>query len=420
MFKKLSIVAEENLTVRDLLDLKQSGHSVYRTSHAGNWSTYKLLLSELGLPDCIWDVTCIYNDINNQPRYQILGGQKIHLMNGNDPGCPNFRTKFLTPYHRPANNPETTLSHFHIAPLKKLFGGVVTTQSEALLEYKEFMETVFDIVQKYCPEQFGRYILPCGCMVPLNKCGDVYQARCDHDRVSVNQLNLAESAIKTLEELKRLVLDPVGYTPLGGVLYSFELVVATYYLWSYWKFGDKVVYELSGPDMIGYATKEKFISRVEKVMMVVGAHMPADLCPQKIEAKIIPATFFRFGYPTSLTKAHLVMASHDIVAKIQDMKRKYKIFPNIVDYLDKALIGPLSILENNVKYWDLFHQTNKDVFYSQHDMLAEKSRMKVLDGFLDISFKEMGRLLSILPQIERKLSQKLIVGSETETEDSFQ
>ncbi len=405
MFNALSITACTNITVRELLALKESGHSVYRTSHAGNWSLYKLLMSELGLPDCIWDVTCIWRDVNNQPMHQLLDGQKIPLLE-HVTEKPEGKIKCLTAYHRPNHDPTTTLAHFHVAPLKQLFGNVITTQSEVLLEYKEYLQIAFDIVQTYRPEQLGRYVLPCGCMVTLCKRNRGYEADCPHNHARITGKKLAESAIETLEELRRLVLDPIGYQPKGGVLYSFELVVASYYLWSYWKFGDKPVYELSGPDMIGYATKQDFILRVEQVLKLLGEHLPEHLMPKIIDAKIVPATLFRFGYPDNCKRAKAVMNAHEMIRQVQPLKRSFKNVAEVADLLNVSLKGGLEIIEEHGKYWNLFPDPATDAFYSQHDMLANGARMVIQEQFLDMPFQTMDALLSTLAQSEQSLKKQ--------------
>jgi len=400
MFKKLSIIACEDITVRNLLRLQKDGCSVYRTSHAGNWNIYKLLLSQLGLPDCIWDVTCIHRDVNNQPRYQLIGGEKVLLLKETPP--MNNGTRFLTPYYRTGENADETLSHFHVTPLKKLFGSGVTSQSEVLLEYENDVSTIFSIAERFMPHQLGRYILPCGCMVPLERLGsESLEAKCSHNRASVLQKDLAESALSTLKELRRLVFDPGDYIPKGGVVYSFELVVASFYLWLFWKFGDKPTYQLSGPDMIGYATKPAFISGVEKVLKVLGEHAPR-LVPEKIDAFVVPATFFRFGYPSNLEVSERVMAAHETVRKLQALKREWRNVDVIRESLNHSVRNAIEIIERDGQKWNLFHDPSKDAFYSQHDMLKNGACMKVMEGYLDIPFGTMGKILETLPQTERQ------------------
>jgi hypothetical protein len=418
VFQGLSITACDSLTVRDLLRLKEAGHSVYRTSHAGNWNIYKLLLSELGLPDCVWDVTCIHADKNNQPRHMLIGGTKLPLLN-KDPGAPPQGIKYLTPYHRVSGNGGSTLSSFHLEPLRELYPGVITTQSEVLLEFEEMLAEVFQIIARYRPEWLSRYVFHCGCMTTSSKLGSEFRAKCPHgNTIAGKQADLAESAISTLRELKRLVLDPVDYEPLGGFLYSFELVVASFYLWSYWKFGDKAVYELSGPDMIGYATKPEFARKISEVLSLVGKYLPR-LTPSQIEAKIVPTTFFRFGYPANCPVSRTVMIAHDTVRKIQDIKRSLKNEPELEEGMKQALKVTLQILQENSKAWDLFHDPARDAFYSQHDLKAAGTNMQILEGFMDIPFHIMGKLLRTLPQTEASLTRRLLSNPEPSMEDSF-
>lgn len=406
MFSKLTISECYDITVRDLVSLKNSGHSVYRTSHAGNWSLYKLLLSQIGLPDCIWDITCIHRDINNQPQYQLLNGQKNFLLNSN-PKPPVDKTKFLTPYFRVLDS-DQTLANFHMEPLKKMFGSIITSQSEVLLEYEDELRVVFEIIQNHYPEQLGRYVLPCGCMVPLHGSGGVYHAKCMHNHHTIKQSELASSAIETLKEIKNLVWNPIGYQPKGGVLYSFELVVSSFYLWSFWKFGDRTIYELSGPDMIGYATKAPFISRVEKVLKLISKYIPENLMPKTFEAKIVPTTLFLFGYPDNHEVAKKVSASHETIRIGQKLKRQWKEIDEITKPLNSTLASAIEIIEKHRSSWDLFHNPSKDAFYSQHDMMASGARMVIQEDYLGMPFSMMGTILQNLAQMEKSLARQFL------------
>ncbi|MCX6703753.1 MAG: hypothetical protein NTV02_03655 [Candidatus Zambryskibacteria bacterium] len=407
MFKSLSIKPCVDITLRQLIELKNQGHSVYRTSHAGNWNLYKLILSELGLPDCIWDVTCMHKDVNNQPKYQLVDGKKVTLIGQGAYRIPTLGEKHLTPYHKPENCPDETLSSFHVRPLRQLFPGVITTQSEELLEYKDNLVIIFDIVERYYPQWLGRFVLPCGCMVEIKSRFSARYAECVHSRVEIKPNTLRESAINTLEELKKLVLDPSGYTPCGGVVYSFELVVACYYLWCHWKFGDKAVYQLSGPDMIGYATKPDFIRKVGDVLRSIGDHAP-QLVPGHVDAKIVPATFMRFGYVKGDSVSESVMNAHCKVVELQERKRQNKGSVEVVREADAVLKEVIPIIDQYGSSWDLFHDPAKDAFYSQHDMARTGGRVRVMDGFLDVSFRTMGEILRTLPQIEASLRKKFL------------
>lgn len=410
MFNKLSIKAEYDVSIRKLIKLHKEGHPVFRTSHAGNWSSYKLLLSELGLPDHIWEVTCIHKDINNQPQVQIIEGKKIPLLDS-PPPKPINGTKHLTPYQR-CTDKKQTLSSFHIAPLKKMFGDTITTISETLLEYEDNMKTVFQIVQNHCPKQIGRYILPCGCMTTLKKDGDTeaYKASCEHgNNANIKVEELAESALKTLKELKSLVFNPVNYIPKGGALYSLELVVASTFLKSYWKYGNKTIYMLSGPDMIKYATKKSFVKGVQKILRIVGNHSPF-LVPENIDVRIVPTALFKFGYPHDSDVSKRVMSAHETIWKLQEQKKKYSNVPKIVTTIETELLNLTEIVKKEGAKWNIFHNPSKDAFYSQHDLCKSNSKMTVSEHYLNLPFSEVDKVLHTLEQTEQSVSIQLFSG----------
>ncbi len=410
MPKILSIKAEYDVTVADLISLHRSGYSVFRTSHAGNWSSYKLLLSQLGLPDCVWDVTCMHEDIKNQPQKQFLAGDTMSLLD-EPPEKPINGEKHLSLYQRCCNGTHT-LSSYHLEPLKKLYGNVVCTQSELLLEEEERLKRVFAVVQKYAPEMIGRYILPCGCMVNLNQVSqDTYKARCKHHTATVQKDDLAASAISTLHELRILALNPKGYIPKGGALYSFNLVVASFLLWSFWKFGDKPIYMLSGPDMIGYATKESFIRSVENVLTLVAQHSP-DLIPSNVDLRVVPATLFCFGYPSGDTAAEQVMKVHDEIINLQNILfASGRVDPKKPSMLPKrALLKANDKIEELAKMlqmsgvtWNIFINPAKDVFFSQHDLEHTGRRMTVDEKYLNMPFRYIEKTLTSLQKVEQLL-----------------
>ncbi len=407
MFEHLSITPCENITARQLVEFDKAGHCVRRSSHAGNWSPYKLLMSQARLPDCIWDVTCVHRDVNNQPQYRLLGGEKWPLLPQMPALRPEDTTKYLTPYHWTGENGERqTLSHLHVAPLRKLYGDLITTQSQVLLRHRNKLTRVFEIVQTYRPELLGRYVLPCGCMVKLESHGSFFTAKCVHNEARVNLKDLAASAMGTLAELEKLVWNPHGYEPKGGPLYTFELVVASFYLWAYWQFGDKTIYELSGPDMIGYATKPDFIQNIRKVLELIGRHAP-DLVPKRIEAKIVPVTLFRFGYPQQCEISRSVMHAHEAIRDIQTVKRRSLHSPDIHNACDAALRGILPIVREHGKKWDLYHDPATDAFFSQHDLEVMGGEMQICDGYLDVPFSTMRKFLDTMQNNERQLYRKL-------------
>ena len=101
--------------------------------------------------------------------------------------------------------------------------------------------------------------------------------------------------------------------------------------------------------MIGYATKPEFIRKVSAVLQLVGEHLP-HLVPSKIEARIVPATFFRFGYIEGHPISKSVMVAHDSIAKIQKLK-KAGLSIDFSKILDTALREPLSIIYHRKRYF---------------------------------------------------------------------
>lgn len=396
---KVWFEAYGDVTVRQLMEFQRAGHPVYRTSHAGNWSAYKLLMSELGIPDRIWEPTCVHRDINNQPRYQFKGGSRIQLVSEISEK-PADGAIHVTAYQRCAGS-EMTLSCFHLSPLKKMYGDTVTTMPANLLAFKAKMYEVLEVIQNNEPSLFGRYILPCGCMVKLEHKDALYRAKCTHNKVALPQKKLAEHAMQAIEELCTLEHQPVaGYSPRGGILYTKELGYVYNILTDYWKHGDVTIYMISGPDMVRYAPKKSFTSQIEGILSLFEKQLP-KLAPRRVHARVVPGTFFRFGYPTGCGVSSSIMAAHDTMLLFQKQKRKHlKNAPGIVDAIDRTIKDLAGFIKKNKESWDLFHNPAKDAFFSQHDLFLRGGKMEVREEYLDIPLSTMGQMLKRLEHLQ--------------------
>jgi hypothetical protein len=301
-----------------------------------------------------------------------------------------------------------TLSSVHVHPLRRLFGKeVVITNAEMLLKFKEKVEVVFGVVQKYKPALFGRYVLPCGCMVELIQRGNNrYLARCAHDEVFVDQSAFAESAFHLLEELYRLVWNPIGCVPKGGVLFSFELAIVFFILTCYWYFGDRKIFMLLEPDVIHYSTQKPFVKRVRDIMFFLSQNLP-NLVPEKVEVCVVPATTFCFGHLKRCSISKGVMYAHKAIWDLE-LERRQKIREGVsTECLDAMLVSHVKFLKEHASEWDIFYDPACDVFFSQHDLESSGVKLKVMEEYLDVPFSELEKMMGTLQQTERTLTRLL-------------
>ncbi len=331
--------------------------------------------------------------------------------------APSSPEKYLTAYQRIAGR--DTLAHFHVAPLQKLYGDLVTSQSRELLKQREKLKQVFEVAAAHKPELFNRYVLPCGCMVDTMRKDGLIKASCSHGSAEVEECNIVSSALDTLAEIERLFFDPAGVAARGGVLYSFAFAQACYYLATIWKFGEKTIYELSGNAMIRYMVRPDFVCEVEKILLLLKQHLP-DLVPDHIESRIVPALAWRFGYPLGDAGAATVMHAHDQIIAVQNLKRQYlrvergalpeeeghsglqdRVQKKEEDFVRSCnrIISPLvGMVRKHAAQWELFSGGSDGTFFSQHDLIRNGGKMQLLEAYLDISFGELLRILDVHKQ----------------------
>ena len=78
----LRIIEDRNVSINDLVWLREKGVPVTMTSHPGNASLYKLSLWSAGVREMLWDITCVIADMNNQPAQMLKGGSATTLEMG--------------------------------------------------------------------------------------------------------------------------------------------------------------------------------------------------------------------------------------------------------------------------------------------------------------------------------------------------
>lgn len=331
-------------SVNDLVALHQAGVPVTMTSHPGNASLYKLSLWSCGIPEHLWDVTCCKADANNWPVHRLVDG-KAELLVTDELHQKILRettsdNRFVTAYQFARDG--SRLARIHVKAMQQRFPGAVSSTSRLLRSESKNIWEVFDyLARTRGHEVFARYITPDGVVRPISESG-----------IRVHQM--ADSFMELLCELDKLLFSDEGIVTKGGACYDGAMVPLSCMLVQYWQTGRVDRYDISGPDMIHYATRPEHQARLSEMLGHLHRWNPR-LIPKNILVHMFPGTEARVGY----VRGHV---SEEI------MKRKAYILEHSksLDRVRKELIWK-DAKEDESK-WPVQIKPSIDPYFSQHDL----------------------------------------------------
>ena len=357
-------------SINDLLVLKEAGIPVTMTSHPGNASLYKLVLWSCGIPEHLWDVTCCKADANNWPMYRLIDGkaellitEELHrkiVMTTN----PNNR--FVTAYQ--FTKDAERLGRFHVRVKQQCFPDAISSCSRLLLSEKEKIWEMFDYLARTRKnEVFDRFITPDGLMRPTSESGIIVE-------------KMADSFIRVLEELDHLLFLDTEIVTKGGICYGGVMVPLSGMLVQYWQTGRADRYDISGPDMIHYATRPEHQKETSEMLAHLRKWNP-KLVPENILVHMFPGTVARVAH----IKGH---KSEEV------MRRKVYMLEhsNSLDRERKAKIWETA--KEDEFHWPIQIKPNIDRYFSQHDLLPMKDKFVVDEFWKNIPIVNMRETLS--------------------------
>lgn len=281
-----------NISVAEILIEKSKGTTVTLTSHPGNASLYKLSLWGSGIPETLWDVTCVKADKNNQPAYLLRGGEKTLLISNElfeEVECKtSTNRRYVTAYQYTKYGER--LGRVHVRAMEKYFGDFeaetkrhLSSQSRLLLTQKEKVQTILEYLAWKDPKShFPRCIDKNGVMIPY------------FPREGFSAEKIANSCIEVFAELEHLLFSEDEIVTSGGVVHGFPLVPVIASLCGYWASGSVTRYDVSGPDMIHYATTTKYQESLSLLLNDLHRNFPA-LVPKKFDVYMPNGVIFRTG-----------------------------------------------------------------------------------------------------------------------------
>ncbi len=352
-------------SIKDLLALKASGAPVTLTSHPGNASLYKLTLWGCGISEHFWDVTCCVADANNQPMVRLQGGTAESLLSKDLEDKirreTNSNRRFVTAYQHTKN--KERLGRVHVRVCEKLFPNVISSCSRLNLSEIDRLREVFEYLAETRPHDvFSRFITPEGVMMPIRQSG-------------LRTHELTESFVRVLRELDHLLFSDEPIITKGGACYDGVMVPLSTMLVQYWKTGRIDRYDISGPDMIHYATRECHQRNLSEMLQYLHKWNP-KLIPAQIVVRMFPGTVARVGH------IHGHGSESVLNRKIQALKYQGQLSSE-----QKRRVWDMA--KHDEEIWPTQIKSDKDSYFSQHDLFAHSQHLVVDDFWKEIPLDNM-------------------------------
>ncbi len=343
-------------SINDLLALHKAGIPVTLTSHPGNASLYKLVLWTCGIPEHLWDVTCAKADANNWPMHRLVDGE-AHLLVTDElhakicaetsPAC-----RFVTAYQFTREGER--LGRYHVRTMQQCFPNVISSCSRLLLSERERVIDLFTfLAETRRKEVFARHIGPDGIMRPA------------HEN-TLCASRVIDSFMQVLTELDHLLFSDESIETTGGYCYDGVMVPLAMMLVQYWKTGRVDRYDISGPDMIHYATTPAHQAALTEMVIHLQKWSPT-LVPKNLTVQMFPGTTACVGH----INGHV---SQEV------MQRKIRVLQsyNSMQGNEKRALWDHASCDNRL--WPITIRPNVEPYFSQYD-LAALNECIVVDNF---------------------------------------
>ncbi len=351
-------------SINDLLTLMHQGVPVTMTSHPGNASLYKLSLWTAGIPEHLWDVTCVKADANNWPLHELKDGKRTLLVSEAfyervlRETSPEKR--FVTAYQR--TNTGDRLGRHHVRAMQHLFPGQVKTCSHLLLQERTRVAEMFAYLAETRDDVFTRYVDEEGVMRPIQIS-------------TLRRPDYATTFMRLLVELDLLLNHDAPVLASGGACYDGVMVPLAGMLVQYWQTGEVVRCDVSGPDMIHYATRPQHVAAMHEMLNHL-RKWSTTLVPKRFHVHMFPGTLARVGH----------IPGH-VSEKV--MKRKLLVLRNGngLEKEEKRSLWEEARHDNG--HWPTWIDAKKDEYFSQYDLAAQGGKLIVDDHWKSIPIPEL-------------------------------
>lgn len=404
---EVSFVLEngEYLSVQQLLQYAESGYHVMRTGHIGNQYPSNLLLLEAGIEALLFDKNSMSLDKNFWPAYVIADGKRIPIAEEKTILSPFAQfvdlAEEVTPFVNGSKNP----AQLHTDSLQKLFGSRVSLESSFLVEQSDLFFRLAENLYRIDSDLFSRVVSDDGTVKSLKF----------SKYTKANPQDIGQSAVDTNFALLAL-LNSQNFPFQGGRLPRIEATLLMSTILAAVKTSRDVVFELSGPDLIKYALKNKFKERMNHLYQKLKLLMP-DL-PDQLKLIIVPTFNFRFGSLQSekntidelwLNLQEFISLNSEKRSAINSVKKKNK--DNLKDrgvqerlkqiglsYQDKLSDLAAKIVTSPV-YSQIDFSLSEGNYFSQYDLLLSGESLYIPEEVLSMSMMDLEKIYSTFQKL---------------------
>lgn len=401
----LNVQNGKEMSLSKMLQTENDGYYVARTSHVGNQYLSNMALLAAGFPAQLYDRNLTFFDENYHPSQIILNGRQSTICHEGN---------VLTPFgeicrdeHSPIIarliNGYDNLANFHLESLKKIYGNLITTESEFYLKRMEITEEISAIINFYFPDSFNRRITSRGLTYSSKR------------RLATNEFcKVNNKTINTLQNLataKNSDSFEMGSLPTLSAVLVINTVLASL------ASNKDIVFELAGPDMANYMYNKARQNEINKMYATLADNFPG--LPEQLTLTVVPTFYFRFAVLESELPALDNLIEN--LLRYRQISKEKKILLNQAKQgrkMDNALQEELRIISAPLsnKAISLAHAMHENRlterllsqnnlcegnFFSHYDLLAAKEPLVISPLAKDFSMAECQSLMETLAQSKR-------------------
>ena len=268
-----SVIPRYDLSLKDLAALHRAGHSVTKSPHVGNWYPNNLAVASLGIPMNVYDRTIGAKDKNFHPHKLIVDGRGEEMAN------PALLTTHARVIHAPSWFPErfpvgSRVLDGHMQAIRDAVPDAnCVVYTDYLRQHMDKVLAILEVATALFSSLWCRFV---------NPDGTVHKRACD-----------GWSHITRTGGIYGLTNDESGWLIPNelNVLLDGVLEAALY--------NERVIYHLSGPDMIGYIGD--YAVQLNTAHYELEHHL--DWVPKSMELHVVPVAAMRFAVPETRRQA---------------------------------------------------------------------------------------------------------------------
>ena len=278
----------------------------------------------------------------------------------------NTNNRFLTAYQFASDGQR--LGRVHVRAMQSCSPGAISSCSQLLLSERVRIHELFAYLAETCPEKvFTRFVTPEGVMVPIEESG-------------LHPQDYADSFMNVLGELEHLLFSDAAIETRGGACYQGMMGPIATMLAQFWKTDRCDRYDISGPDMIRYATPPCYQESLAQMLRHIRCWKP-ELVPRHIAGHMFDGTVARFGYiPGHISE--------------QVLSRKVQALTSHQQHTNEEKRAAVAAATHDGKLWPNRINPELDPYFSQHDLAALGSHIVVDEYWKTVPFSEMHATLA--------------------------